>query len=86
MRYLLSFIELRAPNAATFDGRLLDALRRQISEAEKYSLRFVSMKMGHWAFMLVLALFMALRHTAAGLSVARTARARGKGGGHLCAN
>jgi tetratricopeptide (TPR) repeat protein len=46
---------------------LLDGLRRQISEAENYCLRFVSMKMGHWASMLVLALFVALLHTATGL-------------------
>jgi tetratricopeptide (TPR) repeat protein len=48
---------------------LLDCLRRQISEAEKYSLGFVSMKMGHCAFTLVLALFLALGSPAAGLSL-----------------
>ncbi len=48
---------------------MLDFLRRQISAAEKYSLRFVLMKMGHRAFTLVLALFTLLGHAAAGLSM-----------------
>jgi tetratricopeptide (TPR) repeat protein len=48
---------------------LPDDLRRRISEAEKYFLGFVSMKMGHCAFTLVLVLFLALSGPAAGLSL-----------------